>query len=87
MQSVPFLLVNQFMGALGMKENNMAIGLYMPRELADRRVATNKQLPFMTEEGLIMFDRREGVDRRLAPREQANFNSILPQVDSAKFAL
>jgi hypothetical protein len=71
-----------------MNEDNLALGLYMPRQLADRRVATSAQLPYQTEEGLIMFDRREGKDRRAAPRQPANSSSsIFPLPDQVAFAV
>jgi len=70
-----------------MKQSNLAIGLYMPRQMADRRVATNRELPYQTEEGLIMFDRRENDDRRKSHDQQIAINSILPQADIVAFAL
>ncbi|MGZ3238903.1 MAG: hypothetical protein ACXWJK_00765 [Burkholderiaceae bacterium] len=70
-----------------MNQSNLAIGLYMPRQMADRRVATTAELPYQTEEGLIMFDRREGGDRRATPRQPANDSSILPQTNKVAFAV
>jgi hypothetical protein len=70
-----------------MNKNNLALGLYMPRQLADRRVATTAELPYQTEEGLIMFDRRESKDRRSAPRLPANDSSILPETSPVAFAV
>jgi len=69
-----------------MKQSNLAIGLYMPRQMADRRVATNGELPYLAEEGLIMFDRREKGDRRATPRQEIEVSSILPQVEQVAFA-
>lgn len=70
-----------------MNQSNLALGLYMPRQLADRRVAASAKLPYQTEEGLIMFDRREGKDRRQAPRQPANDSSILPETARIAFAV
>ena len=69
-----------------MSQNNVTIGFYMPRQMADRRVAPRAELPYQTEEGLIMFDRREANDRRAAQRQPANDSCILPQVDQVAFA-
>jgi hypothetical protein len=70
-----------------MKSDHLLIGLYMPRQLAERRVASTADLPYQTEDGLVMFDRREKNDRRAAPRQPANDSSILPQVGQAAFAV
>jgi hypothetical protein len=55
-----------------MKTNTLENALFMPRETADRRVSVKAELPYLTEEGLILFDRREGGDRRAAQRPQVN---------------
>ena len=70
-----------------MNQSNLAIGLYMPRQMADRRIATTAELPYQTEEGLIMFDRRESSERRAAPRQPANDSNILPQTNKVAFAV
>lgn len=70
-----------------MNKDNLALGLYMPRQLADRRVATSAELPYQTEEGLIMFDRREDKERRAGPRQPANDSSIFPKADRVAFAV
>ncbi|MGZ3158748.1 MAG: hypothetical protein ACXU7H_06670 [Burkholderiaceae bacterium] len=69
-----------------MNQSNLAIGFYMPRQMADRRIASTAELPYQTEEGLIMFDRREGNDRRAGQRQSANDSCILPQMNQAVLA-
>lgn len=69
------------------KQSNLAIGLYMPRQMAERRVAAKNELPYLAEEGLIMFDRREKGDRRATQRRPVEVASILLQVDQVTFAI
>lgn len=69
-----------------MTTNNPATAFFMPREMADRRVSTKAELPYMTEEGLILFDRREGSDRRVTPRQQATACSMAQVADPVKLA-
>jgi hypothetical protein len=70
-----------------MNKDNLALGLYMSRQTADRRVATTTELPFQTEEGLIMFDRREGGDRRATARQPVHDSSLFPQTSKFAFAI
>ncbi len=69
-----------------MTTNNLTNAFFMPREMADRRVSTKAELPYLTEEGLILFDRREGKDRRAAPRQQATACSMAHVADPVKLA-
>ena len=47
-----------------MTQNSQASRLTMLRGLEDRRTATQSELPYITEEGLVLIDRREPDDRR-----------------------
>jgi hypothetical protein len=47
-----------------MTQNSQASRLTMLRGLEDRRMATLSELPYITEEGLVLIDRREPDDRR-----------------------
>lgn len=44
--------------------------LLVQRNKDDRRVASRVAPPYLTEEGIVMIDRREGNDRRGAPIEK-----------------
>lgn len=47
-----------------MTQNSQASRLTMLRGLEDRRTATQSELPYITEEGLVLIDRREPDDGR-----------------------
>jgi hypothetical protein len=47
-----------------MSLNTPANQFMLKRSVSDRRKATHAKPPYMTEEGLVLIDRRDKVDRR-----------------------
>lgn len=47
-----------------MSEKSSEEKVLLPRIEQDRRQTKSESLPYLTEEGMIMVDRREGGDRR-----------------------
>lgn len=52
-----------------MYQNKKPSSFMMTRELNDRRVTVHTALPYITEEGLVLVDRRECGERRMAHRQ------------------
>ncbi|HEY8102623.1 MAG TPA: hypothetical protein VIF82_17935 [Burkholderiaceae bacterium] len=48
----------------------------MARESQDRRKGTDSALPYITEEGLVMVDRRENIERRTVQRLHQHCESL-----------
>jgi hypothetical protein len=47
-----------------MADKSLEENVQLPRAEQDRRQSKSESLPYLTEEGMIMVDRREGGDRR-----------------------
>jgi hypothetical protein len=47
-----------------MSDNSPKEGMLIPRAEQDRRKSKSESLPYFTEEGMVMVDRREGGERR-----------------------
>jgi hypothetical protein len=50
----------------------------MPRARQDRRRTPRTAPPYLTEEGMVLVDRREGCDRRAAPAGQGVVSAVAP---------
>jgi hypothetical protein len=51
------------------------------RKREERRVAPFKAPPYVTEEGLVLYDRREGRERRQRSEQAEAANEVVPPQD------
>ena len=53
-------------------------------DMEERRVTPKIQLPYITEEGLVLIDRRENGERRATQRQPVSAGVIMQYADQPK---